>query len=154
MYPFASFIVTMLQHRSLKTSKQREMILKWSVKKNSIYCLIHIDFQIQEIFTPRLAHPINIRDAHSFFLSDLQLSREIFPVSESQCGLIAIFSHFSRILPLQVHQRLFSITLKNLQEAVFRQRSIFFSTEQIKIKAPYVHFAWFVFGHALLYDWY
>ena len=43
--------------------------------------------------------------------------------------------HFSRILPLQVCQRLFIITLNNLQEAVFRQQSIFFSTEQIKIKA-------------------
>ena len=34
--------------------------------------------------------------------------------------------HFSRILPLQVRQRLFIITLNNLQEAVFRQQSFFF----------------------------
>ena len=47
-----------------------------------------------------------------------------------------IFPHFSRILPLQVRQRLFIITLNNLQEAVFRQQSFFFSTEQMKIKAP------------------
>ena len=47
-----------------------------------------------------------------------------------------IFPHFSRILPLQVCQRLFIITLNNLQEAVFHQQSFFFSTEQIKIKAP------------------
>ena len=37
------------------------------------------------------------------------------------------FSHFSRILPLQVRQSLFTITLNNLQLAVFRQRSIFFN---------------------------
>ena len=49
---------------------------------------------------------------------------------------IYIFPHFSRILPLQVRQRLFTITLNNLQGAVFRQQSFFFSTEQIKIKAP------------------
>ena len=39
---------------------------------------------------------------------------------------IYIFPHFSRIQPLQVRQRLFTITLNNLQEAVFRQQSIFF----------------------------
>ena len=48
-----------------------------------IYRLIHIDFQIQEIF-PREG---------GTRLSDLQVSREIFPVSESQCGLINIL-HF------------------------------------------------------------
>ena len=37
-----------------------------------------------------------------------------------------IFPHFSRILPLQVRQRFFTITLNNLQEAVFRQRSNMF----------------------------
>ena len=37
-----------------------------------------------------------------------------------------IFPHFSRILPLQVRQRLFIVTLNNLQEAVFRQLSFFF----------------------------
>ena len=32
------------------------------------------------------------------------------------------FPYFSRTLPLQVRQSLFSITLNNLQVAVFRQR--------------------------------
>ena len=33
------------------------------------------------------------------------------------------FLHFNRILPLQVRQSLFTITLNSLQVAVFRQRS-------------------------------
>ena len=37
-----------------------------------------------------------------------------------------IFPHFSRILPLQVRQSLFIITLNNLQVAVFRQQSNIF----------------------------
>ena len=37
-----------------------------------------------------------------------------------------IFPHFSGILPLQVRQSLFTITLNNLQVAVFRQRSNIF----------------------------
>ena len=45
-----------------------------------------------------------------------------------------IFPHLSRILSPQVRQRLFTITLNNLQEAVFRQRSNIF--QQMKIKAP------------------
>ena len=54
-----------------------EMNFKCSVKKNVIYWLIHIDFQIQEIFPERLANLINKRV-------------QIFPVSESQGELIAI----------------------------------------------------------------
>ena len=50
-----------------------------------------------------------------------------------------IFPHFSRILPLEVRQRLFTVILDNLQEAVFRQLSFIFSTEQIKIKAWFKH---------------
>ena len=37
-----------------------------------------------------------------------------------------IFPHLSRILPLQVLESLFTITLNNLQVAVFRQRSNIF----------------------------
>ena len=47
-----------------------------------------------------------------------------------------IFPYFSRILPLQVRQSLFTITLNNLQVTVFRQRSNIFLTVPIKIKAP------------------
>ena len=50
-----------------------------------------------------------------------------------------IFPYFSRSVPLQVRQRLCTITLNmlNLQEAVFRQRVKYFSTEQIKVNAQY-----------------
>ena len=48
-----------------------------------------------------------------------------------------IFPGFSRILPLQVRQSLFTITLNNLQVAFLRQRSVkYISIEQIEIKAP------------------
>ena len=52
-----------------------------------------------------------------------------------------IFPHFSRILPLQVRQRLFTVTLNNLQEAVFRQLSFFFFNRADKNKST-VYFAW------------
>ena len=42
--------------------------------------LIHIDFQIQEIFPEGVANPIN-ECAAQVCLSDVQVSREIFPVS-------------------------------------------------------------------------
>ena len=56
---------------------------------------------MQEIFPSRLANPINKLVLHTrffffffffvvVFLSDLQLSRKILPVSESQCELISI----------------------------------------------------------------
>ena len=64
------------------------------MKKNVIYWLIHIDFQIQEIFSSRLASPIN----KLVCLSDLQFFREIFPVSQSQYELISILAHLSRML--------------------------------------------------------
>ena len=36
-----------------------EMHLKYYVKKNVMYWLIHTDFKMQEIFPSRLANPIN-----------------------------------------------------------------------------------------------
>ena len=57
-----------------------EMILKCCMKKNVIYRLIHIDLiQIDHIGCALVC------------LSDLQLSREILPVFESQCELISIY---------------------------------------------------------------
>ena len=45
------------------------------------------------------------------------------PISRRFLRKKYIFPHFSRILPLQVRQSLFTIALNNLQVAVFRQRS-------------------------------
>ena len=105
-------IVPMLQHRpfqNIKTDGNETdgNEFKMFYKNNVIYWLIHIDFQIQEIFLSRLENPINklVLRTRLFIgfatlsgniscalvcLSDLQLSREIFPVSESQCELISI----------------------------------------------------------------
>ena len=58
--------------------------------------------------------------------------------------------HFSRILPLQVCQRLFIITLNNLQEAVFRQQSIFFFNRADKNKST-VRVLSLIFFSAMLY---
>ena len=73
----------MLQHILLKTAKQIEMNLKCSVKKN---------VKIQEIFPSRLANSINklVLRTHLFIGFAIN-SREIFSVSESQCGLISIY---------------------------------------------------------------
>ena len=44
------------------------------------------------------------------------------PISRRYLWKKYIFLHLSRILSLQVSQRLFAITLNNLQAPVFRQR--------------------------------
>ena len=46
-----------------------------------IYKLMYLWLKYEEIFTLRLANHINKQEhSHSFFLLDLKLSREIFPV--------------------------------------------------------------------------
>ena len=62
-------------------------------------------------------------------------------------------THFSRILSLQVRQRLFIITLNNLQEAVFPSALIFFFNRADKNKSTVsVLCLIFFFSHALLYE--
>ena len=79
------------------------MNLKRSIEKicnklmnpHRVHRVIHTDFQIQEIFPLRLANPINnllLRTRFFQTLLDLQLSREIFPVSEGQCVLLYVYN--------------------------------------------------------------
>ena len=60
---------------------------------------------------------------YSLLLIMLKIFYVICQLADNFYEKMYIFPHFSRILPLQVSQRLFTIIFNNLQEAVFHQRS-------------------------------
>ena len=66
-----------------------------------------------------------------------------------------IFSHISvGFYHSKLVRRLFTIVLNNMKAAVFRQQFKYFSTEQIKLKTPYMLsiLCLIFFGHGLLYE--
>ena len=68
----------MLQQTLFKKSDRMELNLKCSMKKNVIYWIIHIDFQIQKIYPSRLANPINKLMLHTrLFIGFATLSGNI-----------------------------------------------------------------------------
>ena len=109
MHSWISVRVIFSTYNLFKILKQ----MNYSKRRNSVFCFFLKNWENADTAFCILADDIKINPHRKYFprelqirqtnecaarvcLSDLQVSREIFPVSESQCGLINIVHSFSQ----------------------------------------------------------